>query len=64
MLAAFHQLKKGTIYPPEGPGFGVVLDRDKVAKYHENHKRTGGYPCTAVDPKNLALTPTPTWPSY
>lgn len=35
----------------------MVLDREKVAKYHENHKRTGGYPCTAVAPKNMALTP-------
>jgi len=58
------RIENGTIFPPDGPGLGVELNRDKVAEFHENYKRTGGYSIAAVDPKNLAMTPTPTWPSY
>lgn len=58
------RLEGGAIYPPDGPGLGVEIDRDKVAKFHENYLRNGGYAIAAVDPENMALTPTPTWPSY
>ena len=36
--------KDGKIRVPDGPGLGVKLDRDKVAKYSELYKRLGGYP--------------------
>ncbi len=58
------KLEGGRYFPPDGPGLGVELDLDKVAEFHENYKRTGGYSITAVDPENMAMTPTPTWPSY
>lgn len=57
-------LQNGLITPPDKPGLGVAIDRDKVAEFHRNHRRTGGYSIAAVDRKNLALTPTPSWPSY
>lgn len=34
----------GCIKVPTGPGLGVKLDREKVAKYAELYKRLGGYP--------------------
>lgn len=34
----------GTIPVPSGPGLGVRLDRDRVARYAELYKREGGYP--------------------
>jgi glucarate dehydratase len=33
----------GAIAVPKGPGLGVELDRDKLATYAENFRRTGGY---------------------
>ncbi|NUR92365.1 MAG: mandelate racemase, partial [Nonomuraea sp.] len=34
----------GAIAVPTGPGLGVELDRDRVARYAELYKETGGYP--------------------
>jgi glucarate dehydratase len=34
----------GAIKVPEGPGLGVDLDRERVAKYAELFERQGGYP--------------------
>jgi glucarate dehydratase len=34
----------GTIRVPEGPGLGVELDRDRLARYHELFRELGGYP--------------------
>ncbi|MEP3277999.1 MAG: enolase C-terminal domain-like protein [Stappiaceae bacterium] len=34
----------GKIKVPTGPGLGVELDRDKLAKYSEYYKEFGGYP--------------------
>ncbi|NUT11651.1 MAG: mandelate racemase, partial [Nonomuraea sp.] len=34
----------GAIAVPEGPGLGVTLDRDRVARYAELYRETGGYP--------------------
>lgn len=34
----------GSIRVPDGPGLGIDLDRDKVAKYSEHFKEFGGYP--------------------
>ncbi|KRW91916.1 mandelate racemase [Alicyclobacillus tengchongensis] len=36
--------ENGCIRVPDGPGLGVVLDRDKVNEYAELYKRLGGYP--------------------
>lgn len=36
--------QNGAIAVPTGPGLGVELDYDKLAKYAENYKETGGYP--------------------
>ena len=34
----------GSIAVPRGPGLGVELDRDKVARYAELFEELGGYP--------------------
>jgi len=34
----------GAIRVPDGPGLGVTLDRDKLARYHELFREKGGYP--------------------
>jgi glucarate dehydratase len=34
----------GAIAVPEGPGLGVRLDRQKVARYHKLYQELGGYP--------------------
>jgi len=36
--------KDGAIAVPTGPGLGVTLDRDRVARYAELYKELGGYP--------------------
>lgn len=35
---------EGAIAVPSGPGLGVSLDREKVARYAEFYRETGGYP--------------------
>lgn len=35
-------IRKGAIAVPEGPGLGVELDRDELARLHEHHKRVKG----------------------
>ncbi len=37
------QYVDGAIDVPKGPGLGVELDEDKLKKYHEYFKETGGY---------------------
>jgi glucarate dehydratase len=34
----------GSIAVPDGPGLGVRLDREKLARYHELFRRLGSYP--------------------
>jgi glucarate dehydratase len=34
----------GRMRIPSGPGLGVALDRDKLARYHELFRTLGGYP--------------------
>jgi glucarate dehydratase len=34
----------GTIAVPDGPGLGVRLDRERVARYAELYRELGGYP--------------------
>jgi len=47
----------GSIAVPSGPGLGVTLDREKVAKYAEAFKRLGPYPYDQ-DPLRPGWTPT------
>ncbi|QXD14805.1 hypothetical protein GQ464_015490 [Rhodocaloribacter litoris] len=35
---------EGTLAVPTGPGLGVRLDRERVARYHEHYLRLGNYP--------------------
>jgi glucarate dehydratase len=35
------QFEKGTLYPPKGPGLGVTLDRDALARLHRNFLMCG-----------------------
>ncbi len=34
----------GAIRVPDGPGLGVTLDREKLARYRELYRELGGYP--------------------
>jgi glucarate dehydratase len=47
----------GAIAVPSGPGLGVKLDREKVAKYSELYKRLGNYPYDQ-DPLRPGWAPT------
>jgi glucarate dehydratase len=38
------QYRDGAIAVPDGNGLGVLLDRDKLAQYHELYRELGGYP--------------------
>jgi L-alanine-DL-glutamate epimerase-like enolase superfamily enzyme len=50
---------------PEGPGLGVQLDREKVARYNENYKRVGKYSYFGgLSAEHTADLPVPLWPSY
>lgn len=49
--------KNGAIRVPEGPGLGVRLDRDKLARYSELYQELGGYAYDA-DPLRPGWTPT------
>jgi glucarate dehydratase len=46
----------GTIAVPTGPGLGVRLDREKLARYHEEFRRLGPYPYDQ-DPLRPGWTP-------
>jgi glucarate dehydratase len=46
----------GAICVPRGPGLGVRLDRDKLARYAELYRRLGNYPYDQ-DPGRPAWTP-------
>lgn len=46
----------GSIAVPNGPGLGVRLDRDKLARYHEEFRRLGSYPYDQ-DPLRPGWTP-------
>ena len=53
----------GAIAVPTGPGLGVTLDRDKLARYAEAFQRLGGYPYDR-DPGRpgwFPLVPTTEW---
>jgi glucarate dehydratase len=49
--------EKGAIRVPTGPGLGVALDREKLAKYAELYKKLGGYPYDQ-DPLRPGWSPT------
>jgi glucarate dehydratase len=46
----------GAIAVPSGPGLGVRLDREKLARYHEEFRRLGSYPYDQ-DPLRPGWTP-------
>jgi glucarate dehydratase len=46
----------GALAVPEGPGLGVRLDREKLARYHEEFRRLGPYPYDQ-DPLRPGWTP-------
>ena len=37
-------LERNEVRVPDGPGLGVELDREKLARYHELFRDKGGYP--------------------
>src|SRR5215510_618678 len=49
--------ENGSIAVPDGPGLGVKLDREKLAKYAELYRELGGYPYDQ-DPLRPGWTPT------
>jgi L-alanine-DL-glutamate epimerase-like enolase superfamily enzyme len=49
---------------PEGPGLGVVLDREKMIQYHENYKKVGVYSVFGLEPEELRTAPPPLFPSF
>src|SRR5687767_5571121 len=49
--------ENGSIKVPTGPGLGVKLDREKLAKYAELYKKLGGYPYDQ-DPLRPGWAPT------
>ncbi|MEP6658227.1 MAG: enolase C-terminal domain-like protein, partial [Betaproteobacteria bacterium] len=36
--------RDGAIAVPDGPGLGITLDREKLARYHALYRELGGYP--------------------
>ena len=51
------QYENGAISVPTGPGLGVHLDREKLAKYNEMYRRLGPYPYDR-DPLRPSWSPT------
>lgn len=53
----------GSIRVPDGPGLGVTLDRDKVARHAELYRELGGYPYDRdpARPGWFARTPNEHW---
>ena len=58
------EYRDGAIAVPTGPGLGVELDPDKVAKYHELYRTLGPYPFTgdARRPEWVPMIPESNWP--
>ena len=55
--------RDGAIAVPDAPGLGVRLDRDRVERWAEHHRRVGGYPYDR-DPQRpgwFALVPNTIW---
>lgn len=58
------QYRDGTIEVPAGPGLGVELDPDRVARYHELYQKLGPYPYIS-DPRRagwIPMIPERNWP--
>jgi glucarate dehydratase len=53
----------GSIAVPDGPGLGVHLDPDKVARYNEYYQQVGGYPYDRDPgrPEWFPVTPNQRW---
>lgn len=54
----------GCLPVPEGPGLGVELDRDRMARYHELYLKEGDYGPYNISPDATDRVPVPLWPSY
>lgn len=54
---------EGHIAVPTGPGLGIELDRQKLAKYAELYKQLGGYPYDRdpARPEWFSITPERNW---
>jgi len=48
--------EEGCLPVPTGPGLGVRLDRERLARYHEEFRRLGPYPYDQ-DPLRPGWTP-------
>jgi glucarate dehydratase len=58
------QYRDGAIEVPSGPGLGVELDPDRVARYHELYRKLGPYPYIS-DPRRtgwIPMIPERDWP--
>jgi glucarate dehydratase len=57
------EYRDGAIEVPTGAGLGVTLDRDKVARYHEEFLRLGAYPYDKdpLRPDWAPLVPNSSW---
>ena len=56
--------RDGAMDVPAGPGLGVELDADKVARYRELYERDGAYACVG-DPRRpswVPMIPERDWP--
>ncbi|MGC8794995.1 MAG: enolase C-terminal domain-like protein [Bryobacteraceae bacterium] len=55
--------EEGTIAVPKGPGLGVRLDREKLARYHDMYRRLGPYPYDRdpLRPGWIPLVPNERW---
>lgn len=53
----------GAIAVPQGPGLGVTLDPERMARWSENYRRLGGYPYDRdpTRPGWFALSPNNSW---
>ncbi len=58
------EYRDGAIAVPSGPGLGVELDPDRVARYHELYRELGTYAFTG-DPRRpgwVPMIPESDWP--
>ena len=57
-------IEQGHMRVPEGPGVGVALDPDKVARYAEHYREVGSYTTFDIREEELPTIPLRLLPSY